>query len=511
MPRFPWLRMGRKSAPTLVERPPIRLGAFSNGEYFHDQTPLERSVFQEILVQADAKARRLGMERREFLASAMGMATSLSVLNLACGSERRGGYEIPHEATLDCALAEHILNGENEFIFDIQTHHIEYEGAWRTTNPTSGATLATLFSKYNGCQDADLERCIDADAYLQQVFLESDTTVAVLSGFSAAICTQERMTRCGAPLDNDALAKSVERVNALARSQRVVSHCQVNPTDELDLQLAMMERIRAQYGVGGWKTYPEWGPNGKGWAMNDEGSGIRLIEKARELGVKLVCIHKGIVFPGWDRSASDPADVGIVAKAYPDTTFIVYHSAIEFEPSPDSEGVYDPNNTQGTDRLIRTLLDNDLKGKNLYAELGSVWAQVMNDPTMAQHVLGKLLKYFGPDHVLWGSESIWLGSPQPQIEAFRAFQISKEFQETYGYPELTREIRAKIFGLSAAKLYGIEPEAKRCKIDQTSLARMKRVLDGELGDRRWAFQEMGGPRTRREFARLARFTGGKPG
>ena len=516
MPRFPWLRTRKKTDPELVERPPIRLEAFSNGEYFHEQTTHERKVFREILAQADEKARRLGMQRREFLASAMGMATSLSVLNLAasCASEKpgaaEGGYSIPPEATMDCAQAEAILSGD-EFIFDIQTHHIESEGAWRETNPTSGATLATLFSKFNGCKDPDLTRCVGEDAYLQQVFLESDTTVAVLSGLSAPICTQERTMRCGAPLDNDALAKSMERFNAIARSQRVINHCQVNPTDHLDLQLAMMERIRAQYGVGGWKTYPEWGPNGVGWNMYDEDSGIPLIEKARALDEKVICIHKGIVFPGWDRATSDPRDVGIVAKAYPDTAFIVYHSAIEFEPTPETEGAYDPDNTLGTDRLIRTVQDNDLRGKNMYAELGSVWAQVMNNPTMAQHVIGKLLKHLGPEHVLWGSESVWLGSPQSQIEAFRAFQISKEFQETHGYPELTPEIKAKIFGLSAAKLYGIDPNVKRCKIRETSLARSKQVLDGELGGRRWSFQEMGGPRTRREFTRLARFTGGKPG
>ena len=179
MSRVPWLRMRKKTAPEPVEHPPIRLGAFSNGEYFHEQTPLERKIEREILAQASDKARRLGMERREFLASAMGMATSLSVLNLAgtSGSERSGtpaapdgGYHIPPEATMDCALAEAIVNGQNEFIFDIQTHHIDNEGSWRTTNPTSGATLATLFSKYNGCTDADLTRCIDADTYLQQVF-----------------------------------------------------------------------------------------------------------------------------------------------------------------------------------------------------------------------------------------------------------------------------------------------------------------------------------------------------
>jgi hypothetical protein len=222
-------------------------------------------------------------------------------------------------------------------------------------------------------------------------------------------------------------------------------------------------------------------------------------------------MHKGIVFPGWDQAASDPADVGIVAKRYPDTHFIVYHSAIEFNPTPEQEGEYNPNSTVGTDRLVRAVLDNGLTGKNVYAELGSVWAQLILNQEMAQHVIGKLLKYLGPDNVLWGSESIWLGSPQWQIDAFRRFEISAEFQQRFGYPALTPELKKKIFGLSAAKIYGIDPEATRCRVKQTELSRLKEEADGELGTRRWTFQQMGGPRTRREFINLARLTGGKPG
>ena len=150
-------------------------------------------------------------------------------------------------------------------------------------------------------------------------------------------------------------------------------------------------------------------------------------------------------------------------------------------------------------------------GKNMYAELGSCWAQVMNAPEKAQHVIGKLVKYLGPDNVVWGSECVWLGSPQAQIEAFRAFQISKEFQDKYGYPELTKEIKAKIFGLNAARIYKINPDECRYDIKQTKLAQLKQHLDGELGGRRWAFTLPGGPRTRREFWNLARLTGGKPG
>jgi len=106
---------------------------------------------------------------------------------------------------------------------------------------------------------------------------------------------------------------------------------------------------------------------------------------------------------------------------------------------------------------------------------------------------------------------VWLGSPQAQIEAFRAFQITKEYQDKYGYPELTMEAKAKIFGLNAARIYKIDPNECRYKITQTKLAMMKQHLDAEYGGRRWAFNLPGGPRTRREFWNLAKLTGGKPG
>jgi hypothetical protein len=130
---------------------------------------------------------------------------------------------------------------------------------------------------------------------------------------------------------------------------------------------------------------------------------------------------------------------------------------------------------------------------------------------VAQHVIGKLLLHLGEDNVLWGSECVWLGSPQPQIEAFRRFEISTELQDQYGYPALTPSLKAKILGLSAARVYGIDPEATRCRIKAGQLARLKDRMDAELGPRRWAFQKMGGPRTRREWFDFIRATGGKPG
>ena len=100
----------------------------------------------------------------------------------------------------------------------------------------------------------------------------------------------------------------------------------------------------------------------------------------------------------------------------------------------------------------------------------------MRDPTQAAHVLGKLLARFGPERVCWGTDSIWYGSPQDQIQAFRTFAISEQFQEQYGYPALTDDTKRKVFGLNAAQLYGVEPETTACRADTAALDEYRSAL-----------------------------------
>ena len=142
MTRFPWLRMQRKTDPEIPVTTPILLGNKSNGEFFWDETPTERRMRAEILRRADEGARRLGIDRRDFLASTLGMATSLAVVNMfsGCSGGDGGGYQTPQEP-LDCTGATEILSG-NEFIFDIQTHHIEDEETWKERNPAQDKTVA---------------------------------------------------------------------------------------------------------------------------------------------------------------------------------------------------------------------------------------------------------------------------------------------------------------------------------------------------------------------------------
>jgi predicted TIM-barrel fold metal-dependent hydrolase len=512
---FPWIHLRKKTDPDVPYETPVALGNKSNGEFFHEQTAHERKLRKLILETCDEKARYLGMDRREFIASTMGMATTLSVLNIASGcssssgsQQGDGGYVVPPGATLDGGEADAVLGGK-EFILDLQTHHIEDEEHWRQTHPGKmyvGDTIAPLLTFY-ACPDLQTDpiKCVGPDKYLQAVFLGSDTTVAVLSGFPGAIC--DDATMCGHPVSNEDMVNSRIRINKAAGSERMVQHCQVDPNDKWPLQSQAMEKINKTYGNRGWKVYPAWpAPDTQtGWWMDDPNIAFPFYDRAIELGQPLVCAHKGVHLPGFLDEFLDPKDVGPAAAQYPQISFVIYHSGIEVGYA---EGPYDESTPtaelRGMDRLIRSAQESGVAGKNVYAEMGTAWFTQMGNPEAAQHYVGKALKYLGEDHLVWGSECVWFNSPQPQIEAFRALEISQEFQDKYGYPALTPALKAKVFGLSGAKLYGIDPKATRHAIDTDKLSMLRRDLDGELGGRRWMFEPLGGPRTRREFMNLWR-------
>jgi uncharacterized protein len=104
---------------------------------------------------------------------------------------------------------------------------------------------------------------------------------------------------------------------------------------------------------------------------------------------------------------------------------------------------------------------------------------VMRYPTQAAHVLGKLLRLVGEDNVIWGTDCLFYGSPQDQIQALRSFRISQEFQDRFGYPELTKEIKDKILGLNGARLYGVDPLAATCEFSRKELELLRRQLPGQ--------------------------------
>ncbi|MBW2427194.1 MAG: amidohydrolase family protein, partial [Deltaproteobacteria bacterium] len=171
---------------------------------------------------------------------------------------------------------------------------------------------------------------------------------------------------------------------------------------------------------------------------------------------------------------------GPAALAFPDIEFLIYHSAYEMPTTGEvEEGPWTEETRDiGVNRLVTTLRDSKIApGSNVYAELGSTWFCLIRRPDEAAHVLGKLLLAVGEDNILWGSDSIWFGPTQPAIDALRTFQIPLALREEFGYPELTPQIKAKILGLNAARVYGVDPQRARERSRSDDMAWVRSALD----------------------------------
>jgi uncharacterized protein len=476
-------------------RLPIKLDSTSNGEFL--PVPLSRAnrLANRLAHEAAARnAKRLALGRREFLVSACGAASTLLAFNAANAAAGRGGgyFDLPAEAATEPAAAAALET--DEFIFDVQGHYVDPTEAWLKVAPESAFSWAPKA----GCALADGKTprghlaCLTSEEFVKDVFLDSDTDMMVLSFVPAR--------RDASPLEiesADAVRRIVDRMEG---NHRLMIHGRVNPNQPGDVE--DMPRLKEKFGVCAWKCYTQWGPDGEGFYLTDD-VGVHFVEEARKLGVKVICVHKGLPFGEKSYEHSQCRDIGPIAKRFPDVSFLIYHSGFVSEVE---EKAYGQNaNGDGIDTLIRSLEESGIKaGSNVYAELGSTWRFLMRDPNQAAHGLGKLLKHVGPDNVLWGTDSIWYGSPQDQIQAFRAFQIAPEFREKYGYPEITPELRAKIFGKNAMKPYGIPAEEVKLRARRDSVAG-ERLAYRERPEPHFRTR---GPKTRREFFNLLGWNGG---
>ncbi|UCH73232.1 MAG: amidohydrolase family protein [Rhodospirillales bacterium] len=453
------------------KRLPIKLDSTSNGEFV--PIPLDRvNRKANRLAQdwASENAKRLGLDRRSFMISACGAATTLLAFNRAnAAAERTGGvFELPQVAAIDPDAALEALGGR-EFIFDVQGHFVGQHGLGRTG--LGGA-----------------------DQFIKDIFLDSDTDMMVLS-FIPSRREMELLTIQEA----DEARRIVDRMEG---THRLLLHGRANPNQPGDLE--GMDELAERWGVSAWKCYTQWGPDGNGFYLHHGDTGLRLIERARKLGVRNICVHKGLPFGRRSYEHSLASDIGIVARMFPDVNFLVYHSGfIAGQP----EGPYDPSRGEGVDELIRSVEENGIsRNANVYAELGSTWRYAMRVPDTAAHIVGKLVKHIGEDNVLWGSDCIWYGSPQDQIQAFRSFQISQEFQEKYGYPRMTPRLRAKIFGLNATRPYGVDAGEVLKRARRDAIERRRTEYRAHPDPHFLTF----GPRTRREFLANLKARGGSP-
>ena len=381
-------------------------------------------------------ARKLGQSRRAFLTTLSGAASTLLAFNAAHARAGRDGgfFEISNDAKLDNKLAASQL-GKSEFIFDVQGHFVNPTGAWTKRLPPGAKPLqfpSTQCDLAKQPGERAYLNCIGPDQFIKDVFLDSDTDLMVLSFVPS--------TREDEPLTIEEATATRDIVEKLEGSQRLMLHGRVNPNQKATSRTW----IASKFGVVAFKTYTQWGPSGTGFWMTDD-VGVAFVEKARKFGVRNICIHKGLDFGPKSYEHSTCRDIGPIAKQFPDMNFLIYHSGFV---SSKPEGPYDPQRTDGIDALVTSLEGSGIKrNSNVYAELGSTWRFLsMRDPDSAAHAMGKLFKYVGEDNVLWGTDSIWYGSPQDQIQAFRTFQISEALRDKHGYPRSRRNCAPRSSG-----------------------------------------------------------------
>lgn len=199
------------------------------------------------------------------------------------------------------------------------------------------------------------------------------------------------------------------------------------------------------------------------------------------MGVRNICTHKGLPIPGRGKDFFKPDDIIKAAKDWPDINWIVFHSGMKNMMtllSPGESGIDADGNIPWTTEFCRNIKAAGLN--NVYLELGAVFGHsVVTHPEVCGHLLGQVIAAVGSDHVIWGTDSIWWGSPQWQIEAFRRFQIPETLQTKFGYLPISPEDRAKIFGLNSARLFDVNVQEARKAIPVDMLSRMKMAYQAE--------------------------------
>lgn len=456
-------------APPLL---PLWPGPRSNGEFVpSDPTRRDRALYETALRRAEVAAARVGMDRRRFLQTSGGVAAVLSTYDLAACSGGGGGqtagtttstsatsttggtFVVPEPEEVEaCAEA---LAGQGEVVVDVHTHHVVPDGPWRQKAERIADMIRGLVP--DGCTEGDQYRCLDRTAYLHDMFLASDTAVALLSDVPSSGPDD-------APLSFDEKRETRALAESLAGGggPRVLLHDVIAPNfGPPEAGLAGMEATVATREVAAFKVYTAWGPGGRGFALDDPAIGLPVVEKARELGVKVLCGHKGLPLLELDRARNGPENMVAVASLYPDMDVVVYHAAYEVQTT---EGPYDPNPARrGVDSLVRAL---QARGT---APNGNVWADL---GTTARR-----------------SRRSWRSGRSRSRRSCRR----------YGYPALTPEVKRKILGENAARLLGLDLSDPRCQLDRGALAvaraeQASLVSDGELPDP-WRPR---GPATRRQ-------------
>jgi len=462
-------------ADELEFKSPVPTQIVSNGEFNPmPQTAQQKAVEERIKELADQYGGPMGLDRRQFLQTSCGMAAACLAMNQVFGPI----WQVSEaEAAILEAGEERAKMLKNQFIIDDQTHFVrddfQQEGllglgqyASEHWNPSMLEDIGLTLERYK------------FENYMKEIYFDSETDIALLSG---------------APFDdpswwlisNDGIDKARKVVNEVAGARRMLGHFVITPgqpgwMDEVDRAIA---EIRPD----AWKSYTigdPLAPSKFPWRLDDEELMYPFYEKALKAGINTIAIHKCLLprnyeeaFAGvWQHATVD--DVPKAAKDWPEMNFVIYHSALRpFLEKPDQElAEFEKNGyIKWSTDLARIPKEHGVN--NVYAEIGTAFANsAVANPRFAAAFIGQLVNEMGADRVVWGTDSVWYGSPQWQIEAMRRLEIPEDMLEKMGWQPLggpDSAIKNQIFAYNSALLYRVDMRAEVEPINNDKLSIMK--------------------------------------
>lgn len=465
-----------RASNTLKESFPIPTRLVSNGEFDPiPQTQDQKRVEAHLCEIADRQAQRRGMSRRRFLQGSSGMAAAFLSMNAIFGpvfSVAAAEVE-DHEAS-----EERRRRLSNQFIFDDQVHfvHEDFEAEFMLDyaryasehwNPAMLEETGLHLDRYR------------FDNFIKEVFLDSDTRVCLVSSAPTSGDVKNLL------VSNEQMAGTRELVNRISGSRRMLSHAVFVPgqdgwLDDVDRAIEVLK-------PDAWKGYTignPFHPKNLPYRLDDEALMYPFYEKVVQSGIRRICIHKGLLpqdyltsLPGIWKYA-DVSDVGQAAKDWPQIEFVIYHAGLRpYLAAPDAEMAQFERD--GTIPWVSDLarIPEEYGVSNVYGEIGSAFANsCIVDPRFCAAMMGTLIRGMGVDHVIWGTDSVWYGSPQWQIEALRRLEIPEDMRSKHGFSELggaDSSVKNAIFGGNGARLYGLDPGTVESPLPTDQIDRMK--------------------------------------
>lgn len=494
-----WLSDDELEALTPAERSeprtPLPVRMVASEEYAPvPQTARQRETEARLYELADGIAPKLGLSRRRFFQTSAGMAAAFVALNDSFGPV----FEASRAEAMTPEMAEERAEGlRDQFIMDMHTHFLRddtrLEGFVRMREAVGRRGWNPQLSQAGPQTLEDLK----FDNYFKEIYLDSDTKIALISSSPSEIPEDWFLT-------NAQMAEARARVNDQAGALRMMSHAIMTPEapgwlDALDAALALQPDSVKGYTVGD-NTHKELARHP--WRMDSEET-YRGYEKMVAAGVRNVCVHKGL----WSRRLDDQFphlapharvdDVARAAKDWPQLNFIIYHSGYR---NDDVEWALAEFDRTGRIDWVTDLAEIPERHgvSNVYGDLGQVFAQTLiAQPRMCAAIMGALIRGLGADHVCWGTDAVWTGSPQWQIEGLRRLEIPEEMQRAHGFAPLgpaDGPVKTAVFGGNNARLYGVEVPAAQAAVtsDRFAAIRAQYLAAGPTpSNRRYGFVARG--------------------